>query len=296
MQWFRNRQTEELICMETTMLSGIRIQTVLDTGFFLTHKQRDPKAHDHLNYELYVMESGTCTAQCNETVFSCEAGDLLFIPIGTAHHVRTLSEDALLYSLRFSCQGFPLPEHPLPIHSPQMLTLLQQIRRELAHLQPFAPEKFQGLLQAFYAEFLRMLGDPKPNISDPVTPSIVFTPDRIRKLPGYQASIPQEYYIDMLDEFFTHLPPETATLTELAGRLHLSISQTKRMIKAKYGISFQQKLIQSRIEYSMHLMHTTTLSLEQIAERVGYRSYNTFFDTFCAQVGQTPSQYRKERG
>ena len=294
MVWFENRQTKELIGMETTVLGDYRVQTVLDSGFFLHRKQRDPKAHNHLNHELYVIERGQCSAQCGDAVYECGTGDLLLIPIGIDHHVRTQSEDASLYSLRFSCQGPQLPRSPLPLHSPQLLALMQMMRQELARLQPFAPEKFQGLLQAFYAEFLRLLEDPKPK-STPVQ-SIFYPPESISKLPGYQAGIPQEYYIDMLDEFFTHLPTETPTLTALADRLHLSISQTKRLIKDKYGISFQQKLIQTRIEHSKHLMHTTSLSLEQIAEKVGYHSYNTFFDAFCAQVGQTPSQYRKERG
>lgn len=294
MVWFENRQTKELIGMETTVLGQYRIQTVLDSGFFLHRKQRDPKAHNHLNHELYVIESGHCTAQCGDTVYECGTGDLLLIPIGIEHHVRTMSEDASLYSMRFSCQNLPLSRSPLPLHSPQLLTLMQMMRQELARLQPFAPEKFHGLLQAFYAEFLRLLENPGQE-SVPAQ-SIVYPPERISKLPGYQAGIPQEYYIDMLDEFFTHLPVETPTLTTLADRLHLSISQTKRLIKDKYGIPFQQKLMQTRIEHSKHLMHTTSLSLEQIAEAVGYHSYNTFFDAFCAQVGQTPSQYRKERG
>lgn len=296
MLWFNNRQINELICMEITTLGEFRIQTVMDSGFFLHQKERDSKAHNHLNHELYFVENGTCTARCGDKVFTCQSGDILFIPIGTEHHVHTLSCDASLYSFRFSCPKTRIPKQPLLLHSVQLLMLLQQMRRELALLQPFASEKFQGLLQAFYAGFFRLLDHPEADESTLITSSIVYDPDCISKLPGYQSGIPQEYYIDMLDEFFTHLPTETPTLTELANRLHLSISQTKRLIKSKYGISFQQKLLQTRIEHSKHLMRTTSLSLEQIAEQVGYHSYHTFFDAFCAQTGETPSQYRKERG
>ena len=293
MQWFHNRQTEDLICMETTVLDRLRFQTVLDSGFFLHQKARDPKAHNHLNHELYVIEKGVCTADVGGTPFSCTAGDLLFIPAGTDHRAGTLSPSDLLYSLRFSCQGLALPDQPTPLHSPQILTLVRQMRATLAQADADTPARFARLLCAFYAEFLLLLHPP---ITADEAVSVCFSPKQVKQLPGYQAAIPQEYYIDMLDEFFTHLPTETPTLTELANRLHLSISQTKRMIKDKYGISFQQKLIQSRIEYSKHLMHTTDLSLEEIAARIGYHSYNTFFEAFCAQTGESPSHYRRESG
>ncbi len=288
--------------MESTHLGDLRIQTVLDSGFFLHQKQRDPKTHNHLNHELYFVENGTCTAACNDIVYPCKTGDLLLIPIGTDHSVLQLSADASLYSLRFSCHPtaeasslsgniHTLLEQPLQFHSLQLLSILQGLRWELAHLLPLSTEKFQGLLQTFYAEFLRHLLTSTPAPASCETSSIVFP--QASKLPGYQQGIPQEYYIDMLDEFFTHPPIETPTLTELANRLHLSVSQTKRLIKSQYGISFQQKLANARIEHSKYLMRTTPLSLEQIAEQVGYHSYNTFFEAFFAQTGETPSQYRK---
>lgn len=47
MRWFNNSQIGELICTETTTLHDLRIQTVLDSGFFLNQKERYPKSHNH---------------------------------------------------------------------------------------------------------------------------------------------------------------------------------------------------------------------------------------------------------
>lgn len=73
----------------------------------------------------------------------------------------------------------------------------------------------------------------------------------------------------------------------------MSVSQTQRLVKSHYGVSFQQKLIQSKIQKSKRLMATTELSLEDISLKVGYSSYNAFFEAFLAQTGKTPSQYRR---
>ena len=309
MLWFHNTQNGELICTETTTLDDLRIQTVLDSGFFLNQKERDPKSHSHLNHELYLVEKGNCITICNNKDIPCNPGDVILIPIGTSHNVRSLSEDAVLYSLRFSCQCisgakvnsplypslFAHLEKPKQFHSQQLLSILQQLRCEFSSLLPFSTEKIQGLLQAFYAELLRQIlnQNERSVISGPA--SSVYPIISTAKLPGYQDSVPQEYYIDMLDEFFTHLPPETPTLTELADRLHLSVSQTKRLVKTEYGVSFKQKLALARIEHSKFLMTTTQLPLEKIAERVGYNSYNAFFEAFIAQTGYSPSQYRKSQ-
>lgn len=298
MLWFENDRTGDMICMETTILGDLRIQTVFDSGFYLYQKKRDTKAHSHLNYELYFIESGICKTWCDGDVYSCSKGDLLLIPIGAEHNVQYLSEDASLYSFRFSF--YPVTERKdalqvyhqllvhmesaLQFHQQECLTLLQQLRWELAQLLPLCSEKIHGLLQVFYAEFLRRFLLTTPLSVSPQTFSIILDPSHSDKLPGYRKDTPQEYYIDILDEFFTHLPLKKPTLADLANRLHLSISQTQRLIKNRYGISFQQKLIKAKIEQSKRLIATTQLSLEAISERVGYSSYNAFFEAFSSQT------------
>ena len=294
--------------METTHLGGLRIHTVLDSGFFLFQKKRTPEIHTHLNNEVYFIEKGSCTVTCDDEVYSCSEGDILLIPIGASHKLRDLSCDASIYSLRFSSSSdsddksqateaeklSSLLKSPAKLHSDYLLGILRQLRWEISRQLNLSSEKVQGLLQIFYAEFLRDLSDPSLCDCDFATGSINYSSAQVQKLPGYQKNVPQEYYIDLLDDFFTNPPAEKATLPELANRLHLSLSQTKRFINAQYGISFQQKLVTSRINHSKHLMLTTSLSLEQIAEQIGYNSYNAFFEAFYAQTGKTPSQYRKE--
>lgn len=302
MQWFKNERNADMICMITSELDGVRVHTVLDSGFYRYGMPRDPNAHRHLNHELYFVESGNCVAVCAEREYRCEAGQLLLINPGVEHCVYKLSKDAALYSFRFSlyAQGDGLLYDRLlqRLQAPAMLwgndrqmTLLSALREELAGQRLLCTDAFKGLLQAFYAELIRALLEEKPACLQEHF-SVVFDPEgEIGKC--FCPQTPQEYYMDILDEFFTHLPLEKATLAELAGRLHLSISQTGRLIRNYYGMSFQQKLILSKIQKSIRLMRTTQLPLEQIAQMVGYSSYNAFFDAFVMQTGQTPSDYRK---
>jgi len=304
MLWFQNKRTGDMICMETTILGQLRIQTVLDSGFYCYQKPRDPNPHCHLNHEVYFVDAGSCTTRCTGREYVCEADDLLLINAGAEHSVQQLTKEASLYSFR--CSFYPICEQEQtlymkllecirePLHlrgQTSLVTLLKQIRWELAQQQMLCEEKLQGLLQVFYVEWMRCLLDVAsvPVADHPFS----VTPGSGQGLKGFRENTPQEFYMDILDEFFTHLPIENTTLTELAGRLYLSVSQTQRLIKRYYGMSFQQKLIHAKIRKSMRLMATTDTSLERIAEQVGYDSYNAFFEAFTALTGKTPSQYRQ---
>lgn len=59
------------------------------------------------------------------------------------------------------------------------------------------------------------------------------------------------------------------------------------------GVSFSQKLLSIRMEQATHLLLTTNLSIQEIAESVGYHDRSHFSRNFHSFVGMTPKQYRK---
>ena len=305
MLYFKNDHFGETICMESTLLGDMRIQTVMDSGFLLYPKKRDPVPHSHLNYELYFTKRGSCQTVCAGKTYTSAAGDMFLIPRGEEHSVQSQSADACIYSLRFSV--FPIAaarEEPLlydtflaQIKTPVLLTKrnalsapLCQIREELAHKSVLCSEKIPALLTLFYAELFRALTETDSPSTDEEF-SVV-----LKEAPGYLRGrckdTPQEFYIDILDSFFTHLPHEP-TLEMLWGHLHLSIRQTRRLVQEHYGMPFRQKLSKTRIDTAKRLIRTTDFPLEAVAEKAGYASYNAFFEAFMAQTGLSPSQYKK---
>ena len=159
--------------METVTVHGLRFQIVLDDGFFTYQKKRDPNGHRHLNYELYFSEKGKCTVLCDEKKYEFNENDLFLIPADAEHNVYELSENASIYSLRFSfspsdSQGntefcYTLKAKLSEPHRLEengiMTALLQQVRAELAHPDDFCTEKILGALLSFFAEFLRHFSD-----------------------------------------------------------------------------------------------------------------------------------------
>lgn len=303
MLYFEKKRTRDTVCMESILFETLRIQTVFDSGFYLRHKPVDPNLHRHLNHELYFVEAGESTVLLREKEITCHAGEVLLITAGSEHCVKKMSEGARLLSMR--CSFYPeregsalYAELSAALRAPVLLTeadkifdLIEPLKRELLLQKRFADEALRGLLKVFYTELLRALFGvfAKKEEKD-----LSFDPAVFRVLKSFREDTPEEFYKEILDEFFTHLPKGSCTLTELSARLCLSVSQAQRLIKKYYGVSFREKLLQAKILKSIRLMAQTDASLEQIASEVGYDSYNAFFEAFVATTGKKPSEYRKQ--
>lgn len=85
----------------------------------------------------------------------------------------------------------------------------------------------------------------------------------------------------------------TLTLGELAERFHYEPSYLGKQIKAATGKNYTDIIRELRVEEAKHLLRATELTVDQIAERVGYTGRVHFFRNFRGVVGMTPGEYRK---
>lgn len=84
-------------------------------------------------------------------------------------------------------------------------------------------------------------------------------------------------YRFLINEFFTQNYARDVKLTDLASILNLSTRQTERLIIQYTGRSFARELAAKRIAMAKLLQSTTQMSMTQIAQYVGYRSYAGFW-------------------
>ena len=83
------------------------------------------------------------------------------------------------------------------------------------------------------------------------------------------------------------------TLEKLAEYLNLSARQTARVLNEEYGMNFLELRTQSRLHAAASLLIGTTLSINEVAELVGYDNEIYFGRQFKELYGVTPSVYRK---
>lgn len=90
--------------------------------------------------------------------------------------------------------------------------------------------------------------------------------------------------------------PGTAwTVPAIAAQAGLSVSQTARRIRELTGLSPRGFVIRARIERARRLMEESAMSLEQIAESLGYTDVYFFHRQFKAVAGVTPGSWRRKR-
>ena len=83
------------------------------------------------------------------------------------------------------------------------------------------------------------------------------------------------------------------SLDELAARALMSRRSFVRHFKAATGATPYAWLLSQRLSLAEELLETTSLPIEQIAERVGFRSAAVFREQFTARRGLAPRDYRK---
>lgn len=86
-------------------------------------------------------------------------------------------------------------------------------------------------------------------------------------------------------------PGEYPGLDEVAKRLCTSSRTLKRRLQQQ-GVSFQQLLDEVRQREAVRLLENPTLSVEEVANRIGYSSSANFTRAFRKWLGNTPGAYR----
>lgn len=95
--------------------------------------------------------------------------------------------------------------------------------------------------------------------------------------------------MEFVDSRFT----EDIMLGTIAKTFNLSLSYLSHLIKKETGTYYSEYIASKRIALAKELLRESSLSVQEVVERVGYRDYFHFNKLFKKHVGLTPSKFRK---
>lgn len=98
---------------------------------------------------------------------------------------------------------------------------------------------------------------------------------------------------DSLDYIELHIE-EPVTLDILSKAMGYSPYYFSRKFKKETGFSLPEYIRNRKLDYAKHLLETTDMSLQDIAERLSFCSRTYFSDHFRRQYGCSPSEYRQK--
>lgn len=114
----------------------------------------------------------------------------------------------------------------------------------------------------------------------------------------YNSSLEPTLYnpvIESLIRFIEDRLSERLDMSELIRQAHLSPASIERLFKKRLNITPIKYINQRRLEKAQTLLQTTTLSIAQVGESIGYPDAFHFSKAFKARYHLSPQKYRKSK-
>src|SRR5690625_560656 len=83
------------------------------------------------------------------------------------------------------------------------------------------------------------------------------------------------------------------SLKGIAEIVHLNASYLSSLFKEELNMTFSEYLTRRRIQEAKRLLMQTDLTINEIAEKVGYQTAKYFIKIFKQYENTTPNSYRK---
>lgn len=83
------------------------------------------------------------------------------------------------------------------------------------------------------------------------------------------------------------------SIDDIAAHVHLSRSRAVHLYRESYGTTPYHYYLNQKLELAQTLLKRTTLSIQEIAEQLGFSDYHHFSGFFKKRCGVSPSYYRR---
>ena len=251
------------------------------------------EAHSHSQYEMYYIISGKRKFFIDDSIYNVKAGDLIFITKDTLHR-SVSSDDDISESISVVCEGkyfnelfssygfYPIMEFYDNViysvgaaHREYMLDIFKRMEYETKSDDPHSVFMLKNYINEFFVLMMRSRDYHKNFLTEE---------NSIDDLPIQEAA---EYIKNNFDK--------DITLESVSQRINMSKTYFSKKFLKITGFGFKEYLINIRLKEAAVMLIDTDLSINEIAEKCGFRNSNYFGDVFRKFKGVSPSVYRKER-
>jgi AraC-like DNA-binding protein len=236
--------------------------------------------HAHQCYELLYVLDGRCRILTDAGEDIAEPHSLVLFRPYQWHEEFNLTEAYAVICLRFP--GELVAEHRVPLPGPAELPTVTRL--------PPTPE-FRAILNAIIAEYQRRDSYSPPMIGTYLFQFAVLL-RRMLGQRGLEANLHAQAQVEGLRRLLDQHITSTTSIREMARQVHMSESHFSHQVKALLGVAPKTYVRERRIARAIDLLRATSLSVEEIAARLGYDAPTSFFRAFKRATGRTPGSFR----
>ena len=257
------------------------------------------KYHQHDFIEICLVEQGHGFHHIGNQTIPVQKEDLFLLPVGTPHVFRPSSPDSneplVICNYIFKLEAIEEVKQWIPGDSELFRILYSPEHRSKPwyHYQD-RYNRFAQLFDSAYLEYHQRFSDYRTMLKTTLLQVLILLHRMQSDVAGKgedRAARGMEKVKDVLHYVNNHLH-EPLVLKELAEKNLMSVSQLQQHFKAATGKTFTQYVQHLRIQRSCDLLNTTNLSVQQIAQRIGYSDMKFFHALFRKITGCTPREYR----
>lgn len=242
--------------------------------------------HSHLFWEILYVYSGSLDYLIGTQRYHVQRGDILLMAPGLSHRPLLLQRLAEPYkrgvlwiNADFMCQ--------LQNVFPELDLEGKYLLRTAGTRWEFLGELFQhGIAEAEHAGSLWQAACVGNTIQ-----LLVYLMRAFADI-GDTSSLPEKR--EMIDDVILHIENhlhEKLTLENTARRFLVSESTISQMFRRQLGVSFYRFVTQRRLIAAKSLIMEGE-TLEQVASKVGFADYSTFYRAFKQEYGISPAHFR----
>ncbi len=277
----------------TLDLENIRIRVSLKGIFSLEHKTKS-LMHSHAAFELHILLGGSAELETEDKLVTLNQGDAVLVAPDVFHKFSKEEKGTTIASISFFLSRVQktgsldyesilrqelMKENDLFLvrHNNTMIDCLKKIIALLYSKRPFVKENLRAMFVMLFTE--------------------LFTPLVTRdgtEVDEANEGVEYDTRIAMIETYFNDYYMKDISLKHLAELLYLSEKQTYRMIEKAFGTGFRKQLNKMRIRSAKKFLRDGEKDVRQVAEAVGFQSYNGFYTAFKRETGTTPLAYRRQ--
>lgn len=274
----------------------------MNMKFFGGHQQKVPfrwvaERETHFAFEIMIILEGTQRTEFEGRSYDFVEGDIILIPPGTSHENSCVSKEGM----RYFCVHFDIDDPGIqqnllmycPIKLSKDNDFFQEIERVLyTYIKLLEKDDF-SLREKLLIE--KLLIELVLSLLDYAT----FEQEKMATSDNSTLVLAKSIADTIQQNFrsFTEYPLEEnrqlISMNYIAASLNISESTMLKVFRKVYSVSPKKYLDQLRYNQSKFLLHQPKLSVNEIAEIIGYQNLSHFSRQFKKWSNLSPKEYRE---
>jgi AraC-like DNA-binding protein len=256
------------------------------------------------DYELLYLKEGQLRVTTDEGVYLGEPGDIFLFKPRQRHsiellHGKLVRQPHVHFDLHEQADSSEVRISFIPIKD-MTVTELSQFRPDLLSSEPLylptyirlaQPAVFEQMLMELIQEFTMKLTFYEVNCKAMLLRMLTYLARELlwTRSPHIQSHLHTLKNI----QHYLYVTEHEVTLDELSNMFRISKYYLNRLFSGAFGLGPIQYHQLMRLQKAKQLLQYTRLSIQDIADKLGYQSIHSFSRAFKNKEGVPPSYYRQ---